>query len=130
MRGILFHDYFNKEITSSVFDIKKYNLNLQIYNKPFMCNSGVEYSINDKIVILDSDRILPDNYFYNNAVTLSENDFVKGTFYEEVYLLKNGVKRPVTRNYWLRYYGDNYGNVKVVDQSLLVDIPNGAVLDI
>ena len=61
---------------------------------------------------------------------LSENDFVKGTFYEEVYLLNNGVKRPVTRNYWLRYYGDNYGNVKVVDQSLLVDIPNGAVLDI
>ena len=40
-----------------------------------MCNSGVEYSINDKIVILDSDRILPDNYFYNNAVILSENDF-------------------------------------------------------
>ena len=72
---ILFHDYFNKEITSSVFDIKKYNLNLQIYNKPFMCNLGVEYSINDKIVILDSDRILPDNYFYNNAVILSENDF-------------------------------------------------------
>lgn len=61
---------------------------------------------------------------------LKENDFVKGTFYEEVYLLKNGTLRPVTRNYWLRYYGDNYGNVKVVDQSLLVDIPRGAVLDI
>ena len=61
---------------------------------------------------------------------LQENDYVKGTFYEEVYNLKNGVKRPVTRNYWLRYYGDNYGNVKVVDQSLLVDIPTGPVLDI
>jgi len=61
---------------------------------------------------------------------LQENDYVKGTFYEEVYNLKNGVKRPVTRNYWLRYYGDNYGNVKVVDQSLLVDIPTGPVLDV
>ena len=76
--------------------------------------------------MLPNARIVPASY----PSGLSENDFVKGTFYEEVYLLKNGVKRPVTRNYWLRYYGDNYGNVKVVDQTLLVDIPNGAVLDI
>jgi hypothetical protein len=79
-----------------------------------------------KTTMLPNATISPASY----PSGLKENDFVKGTFYEEVYLLKNGVKRPVTRNYWLRYYGDNYGNVKVVDQSLLVDIPNGAVLDI
>lgn len=61
---------------------------------------------------------------------LSENDYVKSIVYDEIYVLKNGTKRPITRNYWLTYFGDNYENVKIVDQALLIDIPNGAILDI
>ena len=44
-------------------NIKNYNLSLPIYNKPKMVNLGVSKAKADAIVILDSDRILPEGYF-------------------------------------------------------------------
>ena len=38
-------------------------LHLTTYHKAKMCNIGVQKANNDKIVILDSDRILPYRYF-------------------------------------------------------------------
>lgn len=73
---INFHDIYENEIKSDCFLIKKVNHNLEIYNKPLMCNHGVFNAENDIICILDSDRILPENYFFNASKNLNYNDFV------------------------------------------------------
>lgn len=54
-------------IITSKFNIKQLNLKTDTYKKPFMCNIGVENSKNEIIVLLDSDRILPKEYFTNNT---------------------------------------------------------------
>jgi len=63
-------------------------------------------------------------------IGFNEGDYVKGPFYEEVYVLQNGTKRAVANRWWLRNFGDNYENVKVVNPLLLNNIPNGPILDI
>jgi len=104
----LLYYYFSRNKSSSILQINKSN------EMP-------------SVTTTTAPIFVPKVYTYSGG--LQENDYVKGTFYEEVYALKNGEKRPVTRNFWLKYYGDNYGNVKVVDQVLLIDIPTGSVLD-
>ena len=63
-------------------------------------------------------------------VGLNEGDFVKGPIYPEVYLLKGGQKLATTRDWWLQYFGDDYSNVKIVEQYKLIDVPTGATLSL
>ena len=46
---------------------KLYNLNLDTYNKPNLCNFGVSKANCDIVALLDSDRILPFGYFEDIA---------------------------------------------------------------
>ena len=71
----------NDEITSN-FSIPNYkiiNLNLQSYNKPKMCNIGVYEASNRIVALLDSDRILPKNYFKHNSKKLNSKEFISTT---------------------------------------------------
>lgn len=56
--------------------LKLTNLNLPIYNKPKMCNTGVLLAKHEVITILDSDRILPKNHFYKIAKTIKPSEFI------------------------------------------------------
>lgn len=55
---------------------KLFNLNLESYCKPKMCNFGVNQATKDIIILLDSDRILPKNYFSVNAKRLKEKEII------------------------------------------------------
>jgi hypothetical protein len=55
---------------------KLFNLDVKDYCKPKMCNFGVNQAENDKIVILDSDRILPSYYFTHNANKLNNKEVI------------------------------------------------------
>jgi hypothetical protein len=57
-------------------DYKLYNLNLDTYNKPKLCNFGVSQSKNEIIALLDSDRIMPYNYFENISKNIRKKQFV------------------------------------------------------
>lgn len=70
-----FHDSYQDILESANFHIKTICHNLQMYNKPYMCNYGVKMASNDIVCILDSDRILPENYFYDVASKLNFYDF-------------------------------------------------------
>lgn len=55
---------------------KLFNLNLDTYNKPKLCNFGV-YNSNYKLVaLLDSDRILPFRYFNKISKIIRKKQFV------------------------------------------------------
>lgn len=45
--------------------VTKYDMDLDTYRKPLMCNFGVKKCSGELVALLDSDRILPENYFYN-----------------------------------------------------------------
>ena len=53
-----------------------------VYNKPKMCNLGVEEAQYENIVILDSDRILPPNYFNSQKLETKVLDIN-----EEIFLI-------------------------------------------
>ena len=80
---IVLHDKLDEIITSTMFDIQQFNLNLQIYNKALMCNYAIKMAKHEIIVILDSDRILPKDYFYINAVKIKKNQFITTKFLRE-----------------------------------------------
>ena len=61
---------------------------------------------------------------------LKDNMFVKGVRYEEVYLLQNGQRLPVTGDWWLLHYGNDYSNINVIDDAILLSIPVGATISI
>lgn len=73
---INFHDSYAEDIYSNSFSLKIKHHNLKIYNKPYMCNYGVSMAQNEIVCILDSDRILPSNYFYDVSLNLNFYDFV------------------------------------------------------
>lgn len=54
---------------------KIFNLNLDTYNKPLLCNFGVDKAKFDVVALLDSDRILPIRYFENKAKILRKKQF-------------------------------------------------------
>jgi hypothetical protein len=61
---------------------------------------------------------------------LKDNMFVKGVKYEEVYLLQNGQKLPVTYDWWILHYGNDFSNVNTIDDAILLSIPVGATISI
>ena len=64
------------------FDLPNYriiNLNLPSYHKPKMCNIGVLEASNEVVALLDSDRILPYNYFEKNAKKIKPKQFLSTT---------------------------------------------------
>lgn len=73
---INFHDSYFEKIESKQYSILQTNHKLKIYNKPFMCNYGVSKADNDIVCILDSDRILPENYFYESSCNMTYYDFI------------------------------------------------------
>lgn len=54
------------------------NLSLKNYHKSFMTNLGVKKSKGKFLILLDSDRILPENYFYN-CIKISNKNTVIST---------------------------------------------------
>lgn len=52
------------------------NLNLPFYHKAKMCNIGVDKAKNDIVVLLDSDRILPQDYFSKYSQNIKPNQFL------------------------------------------------------
>jgi hypothetical protein len=52
------------------------NLNLKDYCKAKMCNVGVEVCQTPMFALLDSDRMLPFNYFYNKIDLLQEKQAI------------------------------------------------------
>lgn len=60
-------------------DYRHLNLKEQSYRKPFMCNLGVREAKHEKIVILDSDRILPEEYFTANIQNMSKGQVITTT---------------------------------------------------
>ena len=40
-----------------------YNMNLKNYQKPTMCNFGVDMASGEAVALMDSDRVLPEGYF-------------------------------------------------------------------
>lgn len=74
--------YLNKEIIIVYQDggpelpnTITFNLGMDTYQKPKMCNFGVYSAKNSIVALLDSDRILPYNYFENISNIIKKNDF-------------------------------------------------------
>jgi len=62
--------------TSEVFsECTLINLNLTDYEKSKMCNIGVNLAKYDIVALLDSDRILPNNYFTDNIPKMNKREF-------------------------------------------------------
>lgn len=55
---------------------KLFNLNIDTYIKPFLCNYGVNKAKYDIVALLDSDRILPYRYFEKKASSLQKKQFL------------------------------------------------------
>jgi predicted glycosyltransferase involved in capsule biosynthesis len=68
------NDEINKDF--EIPNYKIFNLNIDSYMKPKMCNFGVDKAKHDIIALLDSDRILPSRYFEKNAESLNKKEFV------------------------------------------------------
>lgn len=51
------------EITTPFIHTKQINMGLKTYHKTLMTNVGVKNASNNILVLLDSDRVLPQNYF-------------------------------------------------------------------
>jgi len=60
----------------NIFGNNVTNLNLDFYHKSKMCNIGIDLAKNQKIVLLDSDRILPLKYFEKTLKKLKPGEFV------------------------------------------------------
>ncbi len=72
------NDYTNKDFF--IPNYKIFNLNLDTYNKPKLCNFGVSKANYEIIALLDSDRILPFRYFENIAKKIRKKQFVSNLF--------------------------------------------------
>lgn len=55
---------------------KIFNMNMSTYHKPKMCNYGISKSTYDINCIIDSDRILPENYFYKIFQNIQCNQMI------------------------------------------------------
>jgi len=55
------------------------NLKMDTYRKPKQCNEGVKAATNKIVALLDSDRILPKNYFAEQSSKLVEKEFITTT---------------------------------------------------
>lgn len=64
--------YFDSPFNNTKF----INLESNTYLKPKMTNIGVKAAQNDIIVLLDSDRVLPTNYFTNTCSQLNPNEII------------------------------------------------------
>ena len=61
---------------TGIWNIRQFNLNSPDYCKPRMCNLGIKHAIHPIIALIDSDRILPENYFYSTACQLKPKQFI------------------------------------------------------
>lgn len=57
-------------------NIKPINLNLDSYSHSKLCNEGVKLAKNEIVALMDSDRILPENYFKSIYETIKPKQFV------------------------------------------------------
>lgn len=68
-----------KKIYSPFNKTKQINMNLDSYWKSKMTNVGVSEASNEIIILLDSDRILPHNYFKNIISSIKKKQVVSST---------------------------------------------------
>lgn len=60
--------------------VKTIGLKLNTYQKPKQCNVGVKLAKYPLVALLDSDRILPKNYFFDRCREIKRNQFVTCSF--------------------------------------------------
>ena len=60
--------------------VKTVGLNLNTYHKPKQCNIGVKLAKYPVVALLDSDRILPKNYFFERCREIKRNQFITCSF--------------------------------------------------
>lgn len=65
-------------------DAKIYELNLDSYQKPKMCNFGVQKAENELVALMDSDRVLPKNYFYENMLLIKKKQMITTTHFHNL----------------------------------------------
>jgi len=63
----------------SIKNAKCFNLKMNSYNKPKQCNFGVKQAQYPLVALLDSDRILPKNYFAEQSAFMLKGHFVTTT---------------------------------------------------
>lgn len=80
---------------------KLINMCLKTYHKPKMTNTGVQESSGEIIILLDSDRILPPNYFTNITKTIKHNDVVSTEFLYRLH--KNYTDEEIEDNLIIKY---------------------------
>lgn len=61
-----------------------FEMNLDSYQKPKMCNFGVKQSKHELIALMDSDRILPKNYFYENMLLIKKKQMITTTHFHNL----------------------------------------------
>lgn len=69
---------FRQQLKTSFLKTKIFSLEKAVYSKPFMCNFGAAVAESEKLVFLDSDRILPPDYFLQNIALLDVYSKYKG----------------------------------------------------
>ena len=65
-------------------DGKIYDMNLDSYHKPKMCNFGVKKSNYELVALMDSDRVLPKNYFYENMISIKKKQMITTTHFHNL----------------------------------------------
>jgi hypothetical protein len=66
-------------ISTNFKSYKHFNLELDEYRKPYMCNFGIRNATHETIALIDSDRILPHNYFHKSLQLLKPNMAITAT---------------------------------------------------
>jgi predicted glycosyltransferase involved in capsule biosynthesis len=61
-----------------------YEMNLDSYQKPKMCNFGVKKSNHKLVALMDSDRVLPKNYFYENMLSIKKKQMITTTHFHNL----------------------------------------------
>lgn len=74
-------------VCQTSYNLEKYflnqinlNLNLKNYHKSLMTNLAVKKSSGEFLVLMDSDRILPNNFFYNSIFESTKNSVTSTIF--------------------------------------------------
>lgn len=65
-------------------ETQTYNMKMSTYHKPKMCNYGVNKSNYDINCIIDSDRILPENYFYKILQNIKYNQMITTSYIQNL----------------------------------------------
>lgn len=76
---LICQDSFSDPIDIPIQNTKIFSMGMSSYNKPIMCNYGVNKCSNPCVALLDSDRIFVKNYFEKHYKSLQPNQAIVPT---------------------------------------------------